>query len=286
MSDRFRWQENGASELIPSGKGCWTGGCLHLRHALLHLSMTGLLLGALVVPVNAQPAPSPGMPRRLWEVLKALNDAHAAGSKAVMRYGNWLGPGWWGGSERSDRVGMMPPIDDLDATARKHDFGYQIAEELGHGRPGVEGMYMAIADLIAIRDTMALDRNPTRWRHPAKDPVEAQKYMQRLIISFEEFQVRYNQFRSAELGRADITDLDVLNQVLDGLPDVAKFEQMQLQRVKEWEQRYADWKAQKSQHINQQSPKPGSTSVDCTKGGPLDRALCGHDPKRDRLPSP
>ena len=33
------------------------------------------------------------------------------------RYGNWYGPGWWGGSELSDRVGGLPPVDALDAVA-------------------------------------------------------------------------------------------------------------------------------------------------------------------------
>ena len=49
------------------------------------------------------------------------------------RYGNWYGPGWWGGSELSDRVGGLPPVDALDAVAQKHDFGYELAEELGAG---------------------------------------------------------------------------------------------------------------------------------------------------------
>ena len=242
--------------------GVWQGGCLS----------SPWRPRSLVRPPRALACPGGS-----WEVVKALNDADAGGSKAMMRYGNWLGPGWWGGSERDDRVGMMAPVDDLDATAQKHDFGYQIAEELGRGRPGVDGTYKAMADLIAIRDTMALDRDPSRWRHPAKDPAEALKYVRRLVIAFEDFQVRYNQSKSIPLAPADITDLDTPNRLLDGLPDVSQFEQMQAQRVQQWQQQYDAWQARKAQRLKP-AQAPSAPSSDCNQGSFFDRTLCGHKP--------
>lgn len=63
------------------------------------------------------------------------------GEKTLIRYGNWYGPGWWGGSELDQRDGILAPIDSLDEVAQKHDFGYLIAEKLGKGRPDIEALY-------------------------------------------------------------------------------------------------------------------------------------------------
>ena len=105
--------------------------------------------------VLAQSKPE-AVSRYLWDWL-ALGE----GPKTLMRYGNWLGEGWWGGSELPGRVGTLPPVDDLDAIAQRHDFGYELAEALGKGRPDLEAYYMAMADAIAVRETLAHSRDPS-----------------------------------------------------------------------------------------------------------------------------
>jgi len=248
----------------------------------------------------AQPTVSPNLPNRIEEYIYAGSDLGFGGKKVVMRYGNWLGPGWWGGSEKDDRVGMLPPVDDLDRTAQRHDFGYQIAEELGRGRPGVTGTYMVIADLIAIRDTLMLDRDPRKWMHPPKNVELAETFVKRLVISFEDFQVRFNQLHAVKLGRDDLTDLDTLNRMLDGLPNVAQFKAMQRDRVKKWEADYAAFQARKAglnapRPVAAPAPAPAPASAprpkpatpapahappakDCSQGSMLDQALCSHNP--------
>ncbi|MCC2105136.1 MAG: hypothetical protein KDJ20_14480, partial [Hyphomicrobiales bacterium] len=104
-----------------------------------------------------------------------------------------------------------------------------------------------IADLIAIRDALALDSNPSLWTHPAKDPVAAKMHVNRLVIIFQTYQTQLNYVKSIPLKREDITDLETVNKMLDGLPNVAQFEQMQLQRVRQWRQRYDAFQKNKSQ---------------------------------------
>ena len=140
------------------------------------------------------------------DVVKALDD-YAWDSfwtwgnqKVTRRYGNWLGEGWWGGSELDDCVGLLPPIDDLDALAQQHDFGYAVAEKLGKGSPVLEAYYKAMADTIAIEDTLKLPADTSKWKHPPKDPDMATTFMDRLTVSFFLFQKRKNQLKAAILG--------------------------------------------------------------------------------------
>ena len=189
-----------------------------------------------------------GATTQIREWTKYFRDRVWAGEQETSwgRYGNWVGRGWWGGSENPDRPGMLPPVDDLDATGQKHDMGYQLAEELGRGREGVKETYMLIADLIAIRDALALNRSPSLWTHPAKDPAAAKMHVNRLVIIFQTYQTRVNYLKSIPLKREDITDLAAVNKMLDGLPDVAQFEKMQLQRVRQWRQQYEELQKRKS----------------------------------------
>jgi len=265
----------------------------------LHSTLASLAALALVPAAPtalAQPSVSPNLPNRLEEYIYAGSDLGLGGWNVMWRYGNWLGPGWWGGSELPNRAGMLPPVDDLDRTAQRHDYGYEIAEELGKGRPGVTGTYMVIADLIAIRDTLMLDRDPRKWAHPPKNVELAETFVKRLVVSFEDLQVRINKLHSIRFGRDDLTDLDTLNRMLDGLPDVAQFEAMQRQRVKKWEQEYAAFQARKAA-ANVPAPRPVATPApapaprpkpaipapapaakDCSQGSMLDQALCSHNP--------
>ena len=119
------------------------------------------------------------------------------------RYGNWYGPGWWGGSEMDKQAGALPPIDALDRVAQKHDFGYEIAEKLGRGNKRLEAHYKALADVIAVRDSLALDSDPRRWDPPAKYPTLARKYRERIALGFPNYQQRLNELKSAIPSRVD-----------------------------------------------------------------------------------
>ena len=136
------------------------------------------------------------------------------------RYGNWYGPGWWGGSELDNRAGVLPPVDALDAVAQKHDFGYELAEKLGRHDPRLEAHYKAVADAIAVRDTLRLPKDPRQWKPPAKDPDLARRYVERIALGFPNYQQRLNELKSAIPLAPDITDPEVLNAVLDQKPGV------------------------------------------------------------------
>lgn len=250
-------------------------------------SATGLYLALALspLPADAAPSTSSGLPTRIAETADAIKDFALGGSNVTERYGNWLGRGYWGGSESDTRVGMLAPVDDLDAVAQKHDFGYQLADELGRGRPGVAGTYRLMADIIAIRDAMRLNSDPRRWARPPKDPALASTFVRRLEIAFEEFQTRYNRLKSMEIGRTDITDLDTLNRVLDGLPDEAAFENMQRQRVSGWQNDYNAFQARKRAATPPPAtvrPAPAPATRDCNQGSMMERTLCQHDPAKER----
>ncbi len=172
--------------------------------------------------------------------------AGGEGSNTIMRYGNWLGPGWWGGSELPNKVGMLPPIDDLDAVAQKHDFGYELAEKLGKGRPNVEAYYKAMADFIAVCDTRDLPPDPTLWRHPSPNPEQAKVFMDRLDTAFTYYQQRMHELKAAIPTKIDKSNPDIPDEALDSLIDDKEFEKRVLARIKEWSKAYAEFQAAKS----------------------------------------
>ncbi len=104
----------------------------------------------------------------------------------LTEYGNWYGPGYWGGGRENDAPGNKPPVDSLDAVAMRHDFAYQIAEEQGkiYGE-SEERRLKAIADAIAVREAKALPEDPRDWPIPAADPATADRYRRRLGFGFE-----------------------------------------------------------------------------------------------------
>lgn len=104
----------------------------------------------------------------------------------MTRYGNWYGPGWSGGIERSEKPGNEQPVDALDAIAMKHDFGYEYAEEQGklHGKE-YEYLLKAMADQIAVRDAKLLPKDPRSWDPPAADPDKAGRYRDRIQFGFQ-----------------------------------------------------------------------------------------------------
>ncbi|SHO52122.1 hypothetical protein [Desulfopila aestuarii] len=171
---------------------------------------------------------------------KFAHDAIVGGEGAdtLIRYGNWFGPGWWGGSTLDDRSGVLPPVDSLDEVAQKHDFGYMLAEKLGKGRPDVEAYYKGVADEIAAREAKALSDDPAQWARPAPDPAAAKVYLERIRLGFPYGQQRLNELKALIPHRADITDLDTLNQMLDGYPDEKQYEALMSAEVKGWWKKY------------------------------------------------
>ncbi|MCP5537456.1 MAG: hypothetical protein H7A51_14635 [Akkermansiaceae bacterium] len=163
------------------------------------------------------------------------------------RYGNWYGPGWWGGSELSNRAGMLPPVDALDAVAQKHDFAYEIAEKLGRGNKQLEAHYKALADVIAVKDTLALPSDPTKWKPPAKDPVMAAKYWERIAKGFPNYQQRLNELKSLIPSRVDPSHPETLDWFIDGKPPLNEKQLSELvnARLKAWNAQYAKIKARK-----------------------------------------
>ncbi len=163
------------------------------------------------------------------------------------RYGNWYGPGWWGGSELSNRVGGLPPIDALDAVAQKHDFGYEIAESLGKGNKKLEAHYKALADIIAVRDSLALSPDPTQWKPPAKAPALARRYRERIALGFPNYQLRLNQVKAKIPSRIDPTQDEALDWLVNGKPplDEKQLEALMNKRVLNWNADYKKRKAKK-----------------------------------------
>jgi len=103
----------------------------------------------------------------------------------LTEYGNWYGPGYWGGGREKGEPGNKPPVDALDAIAMRHDFAYQIAEEQGkiHGA-AEEQRLKAMADAIAVIQAKKLPEDPTDWDPPAPDPQKADRYRRRIGFGF------------------------------------------------------------------------------------------------------
>lgn len=117
--------------------------------------------------------------------IKSAIDGYIKHKDNIFRYGNWYGPGWWGGSDSSAKPGNKPPVDSLDAIAQRHDFGYQIAEQQGkiYG-VSEERRLKGIADYLAVRDAKALPENPKDWPQPPADLTKASRYRDRMITGF------------------------------------------------------------------------------------------------------
>ena len=179
------------------------------------------------------------------------------------RYGNWYGPGWWGGSELPDRAGSLPPVDALDAVAQKHDFGYLVAERLGAGNKALEAHYKALADVIAVRDARALPEDPRRWNPPPRDPVMARKYRERIVLGFPNYQQRLNELKAFIPARIDPSEPEALDYILEEkkpLDDKA-LEALMNQEVRSWNSAHAERLAERNRQ-NAADAARSSTSSD------------------------
>jgi hypothetical protein len=156
------------------------------------------------------------------------------------RYGNWYGPGWWGGGVRDDRPGLRPPVDWLDACAQKHDFGYQIAEEYGKILGDAEKFrLMALADLIAARDAARLPDDPRDWVPPPTDIDAARRYRDRMVVGFSEAWNRWNKLQSLPVPVVGTMPDSMWYPVPNYGPlDEAGLEQMQEARVNKWNREF------------------------------------------------
>lgn len=170
-----------------------------------------------------------------------------------MRYGNWVGKGWWGGSELDGRVGALPPEDSLDAIAQKHDFAYETAEEMGRQlREQVSRLYgaeegrrygeaetarlMALADAIATREANALPQDPRQWDRPPRNIEKARIFRDRVAIGLGEVQQNLNRAK-AWRGPRNPHPMPM---------DEATLNTLAQQRVDRWNRNYAARRAQRS----------------------------------------
>ncbi|MFO7536347.1 MAG: hypothetical protein R6X19_11835 [Kiritimatiellia bacterium] len=172
-------------------------------HLLVVLSvLTGLALkAAAFMPTSQKVGPPPTLKDHAADAVDTVNtfvpfnkqdtkglDSLAKGLRKgdnIIQYGNWYGPGWWGGARDPGKPGGKPPVDELDATAQRHDFGYQVAERMGKIYGKAEELRLkAIADAICVRDAMKLDPDPSKWNPPAADPEKADRYRNRIITGF------------------------------------------------------------------------------------------------------
>lgn len=126
----------------------------------------------------------------------ALCEGLQEDDEPIFRYGNWYGPGYWGGYEHPTMAGPKAPVDSLDEVAMRHDFGYLLAEITGrtyaalygeeYGK-SVEHQLRGIADAIAVRDSKRLPHDPALWPNPPKTPEgieKAKRYRARIITGF------------------------------------------------------------------------------------------------------
>ncbi len=137
-----------------------------------------------------------GLSRSELEGWKALCVGLEQDSEPIFQYGNWYGPGFWGGFRHPDRAGPKAPVDSLDEIAMYHDFGYLLAQQYGEmfGKKyglivgkSVEYQLRAIADAIAVRDSKRLPADPELWPlrpKTAEDVEKAKRYRARIITGF------------------------------------------------------------------------------------------------------
>lgn len=216
---------------------------------------------AIIALLSSGVVASGSMQSRPGAYAKFLFDV-ASDSRTAIRYGNWYGPGWWGGSEDPKRCGMLPPIDALDKVAQKHDFGYQVAEEVGKHRPEIVAYFKAVADAIAVRDAMALPADPRRWSPPAKDPALAKRHRDRLAIGFKDFVKNWNALLASKPAKSlDPTDSVEMEMLLADKLTERDFEARAMALVRQWEASYRKHLADKAA---KQKPVAPTKKVDPT----------------------
>jgi len=176
------------------------------------------------------------------EVLNFFAKIREGGHHNII-YGNWFSPGWWGGSTLKDRVGPMPPVDSLDALTMRHDFAYQLADQLEEAfqDPALGQQIRAMADIVAVQEALALPHDPANWPHPPQDPEHALRMRALLIYGFTVLAPVRNQYLSEyfqtlqDVGDA-ATYLKLLHAPLSYKPMELFFERRELAELSEHKQ--------------------------------------------------
>ncbi len=161
----------------------------------------------------------------------------------LARYGNWYGPGYWGGDTKIHKAGLKAPVDSLDEIAMHHDFGYVIAEKYGkiYGKQ-YEFKLKAIADKIAVRDSMNLPKDPSKWDKVPADIEAASRYRDRMTTGFILESELYKKLGDAtKVGDAVtspfITWFDKID--YEHIPDMDKFEREVESHINGWKKEVA-----------------------------------------------
>ncbi len=138
----------------------------------------------LLVMLGLALSVSAGFLDDIGDARQMLGEANQQGDE-LLQYGNWYGPGWWGGDRDPNAAGAKPPVDELDAIAMRHDFGYQLADEWGaiYGEREAQRI-RAMADAVAVQEAAKLDPDPSKWNPPATDPERADRYRDRIGFGF------------------------------------------------------------------------------------------------------
>lgn len=150
----------------------------------------------------------------------------------VARYGNWVGEGWWGASEMTDKVGAQPPIDALDRLAQEHDFAYGLAEEAGKKYGDAEkNRLLALADEASYRAFQNLPKDPADWKPPPTDLEAAARFRDRFPITMQGLAYTHE---TARKNAAPPTPQQARAMRERGSLNAAEFQVQARQRVDSW----------------------------------------------------
>lgn len=167
-------------------------------------------------------------------------------NEPITRYGNWYGPGYWGGSQDPSTAGMKPPLDSLDAIAQRHDYGYLVAEKYGkiYGKK-YEYKLKAIADKIAVEESMSLPEDPRKWDKPPADIDKAGRYRDRIITGFIIESDLYKDLANATKVGDTITSpvITIMDETdYSHIPDAEKMKREVASYINGWKKDVADQK--------------------------------------------
>ncbi len=161
-----------------------------------------------------------------------ISDSAEGLKKKIFRYGNWYGPGYWGGSEDPNSPGSKGPVDSLDEVAMRHDFAYLLAEQQGaiYGKEE-ELRLKGIADKIAVDEAKALPADPRKWPNPPRGSVDYEDikgYRERMISGFTMEKEGYR--IASSLTKLDRINNDKLGAILDVTDQKQKFNEADIKR--------------------------------------------------------
>ncbi len=169
-------------------------------------------------------------------------------NEPITRYGNWYGPGYWGGGEDPGQAGLKAPVDSLDAIAMRHDYGYLVAEKYGkiYGKQ-YEYRLKALADMAAVRDSMKLPEDPAKWDKVPADIEAASRYRDRIITGFiMESDLYKNLADATKVGDAVTSPFITWFDEIDysHIPDIEKLDREVSSHVNGWKKEVDKYEAE------------------------------------------